>query len=214
MSNADFQNGFALGLASGGVVEGRLLDYTVTFTVDGEPYEIVSVKKGNLVNSPLVEPTSEGSVFAGWQENGVTETFPYTPEGNVDFDAVFVASQVDRLYEHYNVNRVDYPFVLIYLNKRNDNIRIYFFQTATATALNQYNNDKVLFSDLCDVDEATFPDYENYSEIVALAINTIPVSLTESSGKLATDVQSSDYVVWTNADVYQGSGYNTVYHII
>jgi hypothetical protein len=67
------------------------LDYTVTFAVDGEPYEIASVKAGNKVNAPVINPTIENSVFQGWQVDGAEIGFPYPPEKNTTIDAIFCA---------------------------------------------------------------------------------------------------------------------------
>jgi hypothetical protein len=189
----------------------KKLDYSVSFYVDDDLYQSVEVKKGNWVNAPVIEPTSENGSFAGWQNNGVVVEFPYPPENDVDLDALFVVSEVDRLYANYNVDKTTYPYVLICLNKRYDSIRIYFFQKVSANSLNAKTS-KILFSQTYNVDETTFPDYGNYSEIVALAINTIPVSLVETTGAI-DDCKSSDYVVWTNAEVYTGSGYNEVHYI-
>lgn len=74
-------------VSGGGGVEP--LDHTVTFTVDGEPYEIVSVINGNSVNAPATEPTSENGTFVEWQLNGEKVTFPYFLENDVEFNAMF-----------------------------------------------------------------------------------------------------------------------------
>ena len=42
------------------------LDYTVTFIVEGEPYEIVSIKSGNEVKAPT-PPQKGGYYFSGWK---------------------------------------------------------------------------------------------------------------------------------------------------
>lgn len=64
------------------------LDYTVTFTVDGEPYEIVSVKDGNSVNAPATEPIKEG-YLPMWLVDNAVVSFPYTPISNVEMVATF-----------------------------------------------------------------------------------------------------------------------------
>ena len=89
MSNKDFQNGVALGLAMGGVVNEKILDHTVTFTVDGEPYEVVSVKNRNSVNPPATEPTKDDYRFSGWELNSEKVKFPYMPTENTDLIASF-----------------------------------------------------------------------------------------------------------------------------
>lgn len=65
------------------------LDHTVTFTVDGEPYEIVSVKSGNSVNAPSTKPSKEDYRFSGWELNSEKVTFPYVPTENTDLIASF-----------------------------------------------------------------------------------------------------------------------------
>lgn len=65
------------------------LDYTVTFTVGGAIYEIVSVKSGNSLNAPTVNPTGENGTFTAWQFNGETVTFPFTPTEDTELSAAF-----------------------------------------------------------------------------------------------------------------------------
>lgn len=69
-----------------------LLECTVTFTAEGTIYEIVSVKKGNSVNAPLTNPTSEIGDFVSWQIDGVDVVFPYAPSGDTEITAFFSAS--------------------------------------------------------------------------------------------------------------------------
>lgn len=69
--------------------EAVLLDYTVTFMVDGAVYEIVSVKSGNSVNAPLTPPTSENGSFVSWQLNDEDVVFPYKPMGDTELTALF-----------------------------------------------------------------------------------------------------------------------------
>jgi hypothetical protein len=94
---------------------GQLLDYTVTFIVDGETYEIVSVKQGNSVDAPSVEPTSDEGNFAGWYIEGERVTFPFTPTANTEILAEF-SSLITMLYEHYAISEADYPYIFIFYN--------------------------------------------------------------------------------------------------
>jgi hypothetical protein len=56
------------------------LDHTVKFMVEGEPYEVVSVKDGNKINGTVTIPTSELGTFCYWEdENGNMVDFPFTP---------------------------------------------------------------------------------------------------------------------------------------
>jgi hypothetical protein len=94
MSKKDFQNGFAFGLSCGGIVEGEgitPINHTVMFTVDGEPYEIISVKNGNKVREPAVSPKSNNKILLGWQyADGTKQDFPFVPESNAELTALFV----------------------------------------------------------------------------------------------------------------------------
>lgn len=77
---------------SGGETETGIepLDNTVTFTVDGEPYEIVSVKNGNSINEPVTQPTKDGEYLNGWKTSeGNVISFPYAPTSDTNLEAVF-----------------------------------------------------------------------------------------------------------------------------
>lgn len=88
---------------------GSELDHTVMFTVEGELYEIVSVKDANSVNAPATPPTSEGLIFSGW---GVD--FPYTPTGDTTLSASFISrSNSAYLYEFFGVDKTTFPYVVI-----------------------------------------------------------------------------------------------------
>lgn len=65
------------------------LDYRVTFTVEGEIYQSVSVRKGSAVSAPLENPTSERGSFVAWQYKEENVTFPYTPQEDTELIAVF-----------------------------------------------------------------------------------------------------------------------------
>lgn len=63
------------------IKSGGGLDRTVTFTADGVPCEITSLKAGNSVNAPATVPTSENGTFEEWQDTeGNRISFPFTPE--------------------------------------------------------------------------------------------------------------------------------------
>lgn len=64
---------------------GNALDHTVTFMVDGEPYEIVSVKDGNSVNTPATPPSESGIIK--WLLDNQEVSFPYIPTNNIELDA-------------------------------------------------------------------------------------------------------------------------------
>lgn len=75
---------------------GALLDNTVTFTVDGEPYEIVSVKSGNSVNAPATEPINNGLLLTSWKVNDTEVSFPFTPTENCEISGEFSEYQIVR----------------------------------------------------------------------------------------------------------------------
>lgn len=90
------------------------LDHTVTFTVEGEPYEVVSVNDGNSVNAPSGTPTSEEGDFGKWSLNGERVSFPFIPTEDTEFIAEFSIMST-KLYERFGVNQNEYPNIVIYL---------------------------------------------------------------------------------------------------
>jgi len=81
-------------VASGFVYSPRILDNTVTFKVDGEDYQVVSVKSGDMISPPVHQPEKTGSVFNGWILQGESSqtSFPYTPTGDTCFTARFAST--------------------------------------------------------------------------------------------------------------------------
>ena len=93
MSKIDFQNGFTLGMLSNGLAKEKLVDHTVTFLADGEPYEIVSVKNGNSVKEPD-KPTPTGKTT--WIDSlGNSQQFPFFPEENTLLTAQIQAARTE-----------------------------------------------------------------------------------------------------------------------
>ena len=88
------------------------LDHTVKFTVDGEPYEVVSVKDGNSVYAPSGTPVSDEGNFGGWSLNGELVEFPYTPTEDVELTAIYL-SLIDTLYARCNIPKETYPYIFI-----------------------------------------------------------------------------------------------------
>lgn len=125
--NKDFQNGFALGRASGGVVNEKILDHTVTFTVDGEPYEVVSVKNGNSVNEPS-RPKIDGFKFVKWVDvDGNQVTFPFTPSEETIISALLVEGEdytelINAIYQKMGVTLDDYPYMVIVYDETNKRV--------------------------------------------------------------------------------------------
>jgi hypothetical protein len=78
----------AVDMANVQISGGQVLDHTVTFIVDGEPYEVVSVKDGNQVNGTPTIPTSKSGTFCYWKDGeGNAVDFPFTPIN----DSTFIA---------------------------------------------------------------------------------------------------------------------------
>lgn len=75
------------------------VNYTVKFMVDGEAYEVVSVKSGNSVTTPkdasgyerLIE--SPNGNFDYWHIDGNKVTFPYVPTSDVDIEALILTTR-------------------------------------------------------------------------------------------------------------------------
>lgn len=118
----DYTNGFALGLASGGVVEVDntnggtsfgALDNTVTFIVEDELYESVSVKSGNSLYPPAVSPHREGYFFSHWSYNDDYMPNPFTPTEDTTITAVMYES-LDAVYKMNGISREEYPEFIIF----------------------------------------------------------------------------------------------------
>lgn len=60
MSNKDFQNGFALGLASGGVVTKKVFNYTANSSV--EIIEPININNNNIVVGSRVVATANAII--------------------------------------------------------------------------------------------------------------------------------------------------------
>lgn len=89
------------------------LDHTVTFTVDGEPYEVVSVKDGNEVQIPT-EPQKSGLVFIRWENNGNEVAFPFVPTEDTEIIAYFsTRSNTNALYTLFKIDKTLYPYVVL-----------------------------------------------------------------------------------------------------
>lgn len=105
--------------------------HTVTFTVDGEPYEIVSVKAGNSVNAPSIEPRKENLVFIRWNDgNGDEVAFPFTPTEDTEIVAYFsTRSNTNALYELFKIDKTLYPYVVLggyQFNENETRCEVYF----------------------------------------------------------------------------------------
>lgn len=81
------------------------LDNTVTFTVEGETVEIVSVKEGNSVNIPVSIKDSNGFLYK-WTLNGERIKFPYTPTESVILEGTPLGSLVPPDINDWQKNTV------------------------------------------------------------------------------------------------------------
>ena len=88
------------------IIEGSysINSYTITYKVDGEVYETMTVKYGATIE-PIVEPTKEGHTFSGWSE--IPETMPANDivvEGSFSINSYTVIFMVDgEVYETMSV---------------------------------------------------------------------------------------------------------------
>lgn len=89
------------------------LDNTVTFLAYGEPYEVVSVKNGNSVNSPATPPQSVKESFIGWHLDGKLQTMPFTPSGDVLLEAIF-SSALNEFYRMNGISKDEYPDFILF----------------------------------------------------------------------------------------------------
>jgi hypothetical protein len=174
---------------------GALLDYTVTFTVDGEPYEIVSVKNGNMVNAPATEPTSEGEIFTGWHLNDTKFDFTNPVENDVELVAKF-GTIADTVYAHYGVSREEYPRLEIAYYANGKRVAIYFAKSVSC------DFDKVYYSEhLYAISyDANFTNYANIEKALEHAFSQIVVGSLEkrASGSM---VQENGYAHYVNFEL-------------
>ena len=209
MSKLDFQNGLAIGLASKGTASATMLDNTVTFLADGEPYEIVSVKSGNYVNAPATEPTSENGVFLNWQDSdNNTVNFPYLPKSDITLYAFITESQAERLYTFFDVDKEIYKYVFVI--KRGNTMGIYFTEYCTSTVIGPKNY-KTHFTNNCTYND-TFPEENNVEAVITFFITKCKMNNFLDSTDIVLQ-PTSEYTIWTNADIYIGNGSHNVYYL-
>ena len=93
------------------------IDHTVTFTVNGEPYEIMSVKDGNSVVQPYNDPVVDGFNFGGWGDiDGTPITFPLKPTKDTEIIAIDW-SLSDVLRDAYGIDKKEFPYIHIFLTQ-------------------------------------------------------------------------------------------------
>ncbi len=88
----------AVDFANAKTSSGASLDHIVTFTVDGEPYEIVNVKNGNSVNAPATNPAKDSLVFIEWRDSDdkrISFPFPTTTDTQIFAHFTMVHSELE-----------------------------------------------------------------------------------------------------------------------
>lgn len=182
----------------------EIVDHTVKFTVEGEPYEVVSVKDGNSVNKPLGIPEKDGCFFVSWvdSENTVT-AFPFTPTTDVTLFADFGVKYTDALYENWNVDRNTYPYVFI--AKDTSSVAVIF---ATSYSLT-YIGGIYLHTQWYHIEESKpFPQPNNYGDIVSYVVQNVD---KENMGSGRETAIYSRMTYYTNAKDWDSVG--TEYYI-
>lgn len=205
MDSKDFQNGIIIGLTSSlAKNSNKSLDYTVTFISEGEPYEIIQVKKDNKINAPVTEPISESGTFAGWQVDGETATFPYPPEGNTVFNALF-GTIADTVYTYYGINKEEYPYLAIQY-RDSEYIHVVFAKTIE---ISKY---QITYRD-CMWGASSYTDFSDFDDIesaVQFAESKVPTLKTYTAW--GTDIKSDltrliQYINFDHGE-YVGTDYN------
>ncbi len=72
--------------------------YTLTFMVNGEEYEVITQDYGTAITAPA-DPVVEGNEFSGWRVDGAAADVPETmPAENITFVAAFGVSSFNFTY--------------------------------------------------------------------------------------------------------------------
>lgn len=103
-------------LIAGKNMGGGGLDHTVTFMVDGEPYEIVSIKDGQKIGEPLFIP--EVGTNEGWYDGDTKISFPYIPTQTLELVANVITSRKE--IEINNAGELWYTYYKTDYVKTND----------------------------------------------------------------------------------------------
>ena len=168
------------------------LDYTVTFIVDGEPYELVSVKDGNAIDIPATEPTSENGTFNGWMNGEEKVEFPFAPSEDVELNALFIYSVLPLLYEHFEFDPIEYPFVGIQYSTQYNGYRIHFAKESSQNTSGIKLTSKVYIDALFRT--LDIKDIYDTAEIVTKLIAATSRSNLSSTTSAALGTIEGDYV--------------------
>jgi hypothetical protein len=73
-----------------------VLNYTIDYMVNDDLIESVAIKKGNLIQAPLIEPYKKDELFYGWKdEDDNIIIFPYKPEKSMMLYPHFVLGNTE-----------------------------------------------------------------------------------------------------------------------
>lgn len=111
------------------------------FDENDELLQIMVVRNGLWIDKPQYECGS-------WQniENGFPNTFPLLLECDVDFYARSEATYADRLYAFYDVDKVEYPYISIFM-REDGNGHLAFMSDWVLTSYNEkYKATKMLYA--------------------------------------------------------------------
>lgn len=195
MSKLDFQNGFALGLASKGQASSNMevLDHTVQFIVEGETYELVRVNDGNAVRAPATNPVKDGFNFGGWEDgDGNVMTFPFIPTDDTTIVAINW-SLSDLLWNSYNIDPDAYPFIFISVTQPSQmdyyDSYVYFLPLYQLTEDGFSTNDYLRFYQKLyhsNVTEDTIRDAETLIKLLCTYEHNDPTEIASSEHLLNT----------------------------
>ena len=171
------------------------LDHTVTFTVDGEPYEVAHVKDGNTVNRPTLSQ-KENTLLSSWIVDEKPIDFPYTPTKHVDAEARF-SSALYKIYNKLGYSIEQYPKCIIQVNSNKYVSRVIFGKSFTIYRSSGYYYCKG-FDVALTLDSKT-EDIYDIDKVCDTIINNSASTLTNSSVQVSVD--SANAVFYTNFDL-------------
>lgn len=176
----------AVDMSNAPTTSGELLDHTVKFMVDGEPYEVVSVKDGNEVNAPT-KPTKEGEYLKGWKTSESDYiAFPYIPTGSITLFSEFAKLLSDLLYFKLGVSRSEYPHFHIEKNVYevgSNLVRVRFFNYDDVNYTNPVDywircNTGIY----CEVKTTVHTGSYTYEEMIDIIVNSDDFTKTVKQG--------------------------------
>lgn len=158
---------------SGGSLDGLENGYDVMFYDEfNMGLAFYSIRQGNSINPPYY-------ICTNWKtSDGEIVTFPYTPSGDVIFYATN-STYADKLYEFYRVDKEEYPYLVIALNKSNFNVQILFGKTVWFHEYNRLGFNNTLYNNGSITD--VISDFSDVNMIVNATMSAISELKTASS---------------------------------